>query len=137
VYMQQATGGKYVKIDKDTPGMGSIVDQMSGLSPSSSIAAMSGALQKVEYVGTDTVDGDKVSKYHVTADTTSIAKTLGNTGSLGDLPKTISYDLYVDGDNLMRRIDMTVSDQHITMIVSNWGKPVDIVAPPASQIMSK
>jgi hypothetical protein len=137
VYMQQATGGKFVKIDKDTPGMGSIVDQMSGFSPSSSIAAMTGALEKVEYAGTDTVDGDKVSKYHVTADTSAISKSLGSTGGLGDLPKTITYDLYVDGDNLMRRIDMTLGDQQVKMTVGAWGEPVDIEAPPASQIMSQ
>ena len=137
VYMQQSAGGKFVKIDKDTPGMGSIVQQMSGLSPDGSIAAMRGALKKVEYAGTDTLDGTKVTKYRVTADTSAMAATLGGAAGAGDLPKTVTYTLYVDGDNLMRRIDMTIADQDIQMLVSNWGKPVDIAAPPASQVMSQ
>jgi hypothetical protein len=137
VYMQQSAGGKFVKIDKDTPGMGSIVEQMSGLSPDGSIAAMRGALKKVEYVGTDTVDGTKVTKYRVTADTSAMAATLGSAAQGADLPKTVTYTLYVDGDNLMRRIDMTIAGQDIQMLVTNWGKPVDIAAPPASQIMSQ
>jgi hypothetical protein len=137
VYMQQSAGGKFVKIDKDTPGMGSIVEQMSGLSPDGSIAAMRGALKKVEYAGTDTVDGTKVTRYRVTADTSAMAATLGGAAGAGDLPKTVTYTLYVDHDNLMRRIDMTVADQDIQMLVSNWGKPVDIAAPPASQVMSQ
>jgi hypothetical protein len=137
VYMQQAAGGKFVKIDKDTPGMGSIVEQMSGLSPDGSIAAMRGALKKVEYVGSDTVDGAKVSKYRVTADTSAMAATLGGAAGTTDLPKTVTYTLYVDKDQLMRRIDMTVADQSIQMLVSDWGKPVDIEAPAASEVMSQ
>jgi hypothetical protein len=137
MYMQQSAGGKYLKIDSSDPTMGSILKQMSSLGPESSISAMKGALKKVEYVGSDTVDGDKVSKYQVTVDTTAMADTLGGAAGLGDLPKTVTYDLYVDHDHLMRRIDMTVQKQHIDMRVSNWGKPVEIKAPPASQVMSQ
>ena len=99
---------------------------------------MRGSLKKVEYAGTDTVKGTKVEKYRVTADTSAMAKTLGgSTAAMGDLPKTITYDLYVDADHLMRRIDMKIADQSITMLVNKWGEPVDIKAPPASQIMSQ
>lgn len=137
VYMQQSAGSKYVKISKDTPGVGDMVDSLSGLSPSSSVAAMRGSLKKVEYVGTATLKGTKVDQYKVTADTAAMAKTLGGAAGVGDLPKTVTYDLYVDGDHLMRRIDMTISGQKITMLVDNWGKPVDIKAPAASQILTQ
>ena len=137
VYMQQTAGGKYTRITKDTPGMGPFISGMSGLSPDASVAAMRGALKKVEYAGTDTVDGDKVSKYHVTADTSAMAQTLGESAGQSGLPATVTYDLYVDDDHLMRRIDMTIGEQKINMLVSDWGKPVDIEAPPASQIMSQ
>jgi len=138
MYLQQSAGGKYTKITKDTPGFGELIGQMSSFGPESSISAMKGALKKVEYVGTDTVGGDKVSKYHVTVDTSAISGALGGAAGAGtDLPKTVTYDLYVDSDHLMRRIDMTVSDQHITMVVTDWGKPVKIEAPSASQVMSQ
>jgi len=138
VYMQQSAGSKFVKISKDTPGVGDMIDQLSGLSPSSSVAAMRGSLKKVEYAGTATVQGTKVEKYRVTADTSAMAKTLGGgSAAMGDLPKTVTYDLYVDHDHLMRRIDMKIADQSITMLVGKWGEPVDIKAPPASQIMSQ
>ena len=138
MYMQQSAGSKFIKISKDTPGVGELLDQMSGLGPESSISAMKGALKKVEYAGTDTVDGDKTDKYHVTVDTSALAGTLGAAAAgAGDLPKSVTYDLYVDADHLMRRIDMTVSGQHINMVVSHWGEPVDIKAPPASQVMSQ
>jgi hypothetical protein len=138
MYLQQTAGGKYTKITKDTPVFGELLSQMSSFGPESSISAMKGALKKVEYAGTDTVEGDKVSKYHVTVDTSAISGALGGAAAAGtDLPKTVTYDLYVDNDHLMRRIDMTVSGQHITMVVSDWGKPVKIDAPSASQVMSQ
>lgn len=136
MYIQQA-GGKFQKIDSSDPAMGSLLEGMSNFGPESSVSAMKGAVQKVEYAGTDTVDGTKVSKYHVTVDSSSIAKTLGTTAGGADLPETVSYDLYVDDQHLMRRIDMTVNKQHITMTVSRWGEPVDIAAPPASQLVGQ
>ena len=67
-----------------------------------------------------------------------MASTLGGAAAgAGDLPKTVTYTLYVDQDHLMRRIDMTIAGQSIQMLVSDWGKPVEIAAPPASQIMSQ
>ena len=137
VYMQQSKDSKFVKIGKDTPGVGDMISQLSGLSPSSSVAAMRGSLKKVEYVGPATVNGTKVDKYRVTADTSAMAKTLGGSAGMGELPKTVTYELYVDADHLMRRIDMKITDQSITMVVDKWGEPVDIKAPPASQVMSQ
>jgi len=92
-----------------------------------------GAVEKVEYAGTATVEGDKVDKYHVTVDSGSIAGALG-AGAGADLPKSVTYDLYVDANHLVRRIEIDVAKQQITMTVSRWGEPVDIEVPPASQI---
>jgi hypothetical protein len=137
MYMQQSTGGKYLKIDKNDPALGSLLDSMTSMGPASSIAAMKGAVDKVEYAGTKTIDGDETTHYRVTVDTAAVASTLGGAAAAaGDLPKTVTYDLYVDDEHLMRRVDMTVSKQAISMTVSDWGKPVDIQAPPASEIMS-
>jgi len=136
MYMQQSAGGKYVKIDSSDPAMGSLLSQMNSFGPESSVAAMRGAVQDVQYAGAGTVDGEKVDKYKVTVDSSAIAKTLGTSAGTAELPKTLTYVLYVDGDHLMRRIEMNVAKQQITMTVSNWGKPVTITAPPASQLMS-
>jgi hypothetical protein len=138
MYMQQSAGGKFLKIDKSDPAMGSLLDQMSAIGPESSISAMKGAVEKVEYVGKKSVDGDPADLYHVTVDTAAVAKGLGGlAAAAGDLPKSVTYDLYVDKDHLMRRVVMTVSKQTITMTVSKWGEPVDIKAPPASQVMTR
>lgn len=136
MYMQQGAG-KYLKIDKDDPALSGLVDSMGSMSPEASISAMKGALKKVEYDGTAKVEGDEVHKYLVTADTSAVANQLGSTPGAADLPKTLTYTMYVDEDHLMRRIDMTVSGQDIRMTVGKWGEPVDIKAPPASQVQSR
>jgi hypothetical protein len=137
LYLQQAAGGKYRKIDSSDPAMGSLLSGMQSFGPESSVSAMKGAVQKVERVGTDTVGGEAVDKYRVTVDSASIAKTLGSGAAGANLPKSVTYDLYVDRNHLMRRIDMTVAKQHIDMVVSKWGEPVDIAAPPASQVVTQ
>ena len=133
MYLQQTAGGKYQKIDASDPALAGLLDSMSSFGPESSISAMKGAVEKVEYAGTATVEGDKVDKYHVTVDSGSIAGALG-AGAGADLPKSVTYDLYVDASHLVRRIEIDVAKQQITMTVSRWGEPVDIEAPPASQI---
>jgi hypothetical protein len=137
VYLQQAAGGKFYKIDKNDPSFGDTLGQLSSFGPESSIAAMKDALKKVEYVGTDTIGGDKVSRYKVTVDTEAVSGALGGVAGSEDLAKTVTYDLYVDDAHLMRRIDMTVAEQDIRMTISDWGKPVDIEAPPASKIQER
>lgn len=140
LYLQQTAGGKYVRIDKSDPAMGNLVSMMSGFSPESGITAMKGAIKQVRYVGTDTIDGDSVSRYKVAVNTSAAAAQLGSLGSsLGSahLPKTLKYDLYVDDQHLMRRMVMTVAGQHLTIEDSAWGKPVDIQAPPASQVQTR
>jgi len=137
MYMQQSAGGKFVKIDPSDPALGGLADQMSSFGPESSVAAMRGAVQKVEYAGTSTIAGQKVDKYQVTVDSSAIAKTLGGSAGAANLPSSLTYVLYVDSNHLMRRIDMTVAKQAIKMTVTDWGKPVDIAAPPASQLLSR
>lgn len=138
IYVQQGAGTKYQKIDGHDGALGSLLGQMSNLGPEASIGAMRGAVREVRYVGPDTVDGTPVSKYHVTIDAGSVAGALGSgmggMGGTGTMPSSVSYDLYVDADHLMRRLDMTVGEQHLRMTVSRWGEPVVIAAPPASEV---
>ena len=41
------------------------------------------------------------------------------------------------GDDLLRQAKLTVSGQTLVMKVSDWGKPVTITVPPASQVMKR
>lgn len=136
VYLQQSAAGKFVKIDKDTPGMGSIIGQFTALGPEASVKAMQGAITKVIKVGEEKVDGDELTKYVLSVDTAKITAQIGTVAG-SDLPKVVTYEMFIDEDNLLRRVNMEVSGQKVVMKVTDWGKPLDIKAPPASQIQKQ
>ena len=98
-------------------------------------------VESFDKVGSEQIDGTQTTQYRITVNTQKVlAKTLGDdtlpTGPLaGDLPKTITYDIWVgDQDNLPRRIEYSMGGSSMTMELSDWGQPVDIKAPPPSQI---
>lgn len=137
MYLQQTTGGKYIKIGKSDPALGSLLTQLSSIGPTASLTSMKPGIKKILDVGTETLDGTQVHRYEVTVDTAKAASAFGAAaGAVGaGQPKTITFDMYVDAEHLLRQLDVTASGQKIHMTVGDWGKPVTITAPPASQIM--
>ncbi len=138
MYMQQPGGSKFVKIDSSDPAMSGLRDQMKSMGPESSVKAMQAGLKKVEDKGKESVDGEKLHRYQITVDSSKAAGNLGGLGSAaGELPETMTYDMWVDGDNLMRRVELTAGGQKIVMKVTKWGEPVNIKAPAAADVVSK
>lgn len=137
MYVQQQPGGKYTKVDKNTPGMGEVMSNFTNLGPEASVEAMKGSIKSVDKVGSAKVDGEKLTKYRLTVDTAGMTKLLGAAASTTDLPKTLTYTMYLDDEDLLRRADMEVAGQKLVLKVSDWGKPVDIKAPPAAKIAAR
>jgi hypothetical protein len=72
--------------------------------------------------------------------TVDTAKAKSNFGALTanvKLPKTVNYDMYVDSNFLLRELRITISGQKLVMKTSDWGKPVTVTVPPASQVMTR
>lgn len=128
--------GKWAKVDKDNPAMGQLVEQMDAMGPTGSLEVMKKGLQDVRLVGKEDVKGEELNHYKVTVDPKAAADAMGALGKrAGDLPSSIAYDLYLDDDNLMRRVVIDISGQQMVMELSDWGKPVDIKAPPAGDVV--
>jgi hypothetical protein len=51
----------------------------------------------------------------------------------GQMPKTIEQEVWLDDRNLIRRMRMKQPNVTMDITYSQWGEPVDITAPPASQ----
>jgi len=134
MYLQQP-GGKYLQVKKSDPGMGSLMQQFSNLGPQASIDAVKAGLKSVKKFGKQKIDGDEVTRYELTVDTEALAEQLGSASPAG-MAKTTIYTLFVDEDNLMRRVELEMDGQETVMSVSDWGKPVVIKAPPKSKIVS-
>ena len=134
---------KYLRIelDKGNP-IGQFYRQFIGQSdPAGITRAFEGAIEDLDKVGSERIDGTQTTQYRIKVDTRKVlAKTLGDdamsTGPLTEnLPKTMTYDIWVgDDDSLPRRIEYSMQGSSMTMELSDWGEPVDIKAPPASQV---
>ncbi len=136
MYMQaegMAPPGKWVRIDKDTPMLGEMLGQLDGMTPSAQVEAMEKGLKKVKYVGESTIDGDKVHEYEVTADPKVIAE--ANKLPTTSMPETITYTMFLTEDHLLRRMETELAGQSVEMEMTDWGKPVDVTAPPAGDVV--
>ncbi|MDO8364125.1 MAG: hypothetical protein Q7V88_14615 [Actinomycetota bacterium] len=131
---------KFVSIDvSDNPQMAASMDSATGNNPLD-IAPLFASADKVEDLGTDTVNGEEVKHYKVTVD---IAKVLEAQPQLqeqldqagGDMPDEIVYDVYVTADNQLRRMafDMELMGQSIStdIVVTAVGniEPIELPDP--------
>jgi len=137
MYLQQTTGSKYLKIDQSDPALGSLLKQVSGIGPKSTFERIKPGLKKIVSRGTEKIDGVRLSHYVFTIDTSKVSSVLGITAAQTKLPKTITYDVYLDEDALLRRLSFKISGQALVMKASNWGEPVTIKVPPPSQVMTR
>lgn len=129
--------GKFVKIDprdKSNPmskSFGSLSEQMD---PLSSVRAMKAGVRSVRYVGPESVDGEDADHYVVTVDSAALMKAMDQKAVPG-MPKTLTYDMWLDDQDLLRRMQFDLSGLTMDMTMSKWGEPVHVVAPPAGKVV--
>ncbi len=129
--------GKFIAIDPKDPSspMGKsfsgLTDQMD---PLSSVKSMEAAVTKADRVGESKLDGVRVDHYRVEVDTTKMMKDLKQPNPAG-MPKSLTYDMWLDEDNLLRKMSFDVSGAAVEMLLSEWGKPVDVERPSLGDIV--
>ena len=131
---QYAPEGKFIELDADDPN--SPFGDLGGIGqgdPLASFDAFDAGLEEVRYLGPEDVDGEQMDHYVLTVDAKAAAKASGT--PMGSLPKSLTYDLWLDGEDLMRRMQSDVGGGGLTMTMSDWGEPVTVEAPPRSAIM--
>ncbi|MGA9745960.1 MAG: LppX_LprAFG lipoprotein [Nocardioides sp.] len=135
--------GKFIKIDTNDPN--SPFGDLGGVSqgdPLATFDAFDAGLQEAEYVGVEDVDGEQLDHYLLTVDAKKAAKAQGQPYQQG-MPETITYDMWIDDSDLMRRIEFDLGAfggdaagaGGMVMTMSDWGKPVSVKAPPANAIV--
>ncbi len=130
--------GKWVKMPMsgdDSPFGEDLVDQ---LDPGAAIEDMKDAVDEVLYIGEEQVDGETLKHYEMTVNSDELEDLTEQFGGSdkSSLPTEITYNIWTDTDGLMRKTEMTLGDMGtITTTMSDWGEPVEIEAPPKSQVM--
>lgn len=126
--------GKFIRWDTDDPNspFGDLGGVLSG-DPRAAFGAFEAGLKEATYVGEEEVDGEAMDHYVLTVD----AKKAGEAQGIPVQPGTedITYDVWVDGEDLMRRMEFGSGADGMTMTMSDWGAPVSVEAPPASAVM--
>jgi LppX_LprAFG lipoprotein len=143
VYLQMpglTQSDKYIKVDTGSSGdpIAQMFNQMlSQLNPTQAFQAFD-AITKLDKRGTQEIDGVQTTRYAVTVDTQKALQAQGLAGKVppGQLPQTLRYDVWVDAQHLVRKLQMNIQGSSVDMTLSQWGEPVDISAPPASQTTS-
>lgn len=137
VYMQLPgqAGGKYVEMPMDQLTAAGGQDFEKLLNPAESLRMSKDAVQKVTFIGEEDVNGEKLKHYQMELDLQKASEAAGVTAAPQPTgPQTVPYDLWVDGDKLMRQMRMTYEGAEVTTTMDKYGEPVDIQAPPSASV---
>ncbi|MET0837306.1 MAG: LppX_LprAFG lipoprotein, partial [Marmoricola sp.] len=143
IYMQLpglTPPGKFVAIDpKDKASMlaksfAGTADQMD---PLKSLRTAEKAVQSADRVGKQTLGGVEVDHYKVVVDTAALVKGLDPAAAKqAQIPETVTYDMWLDAENLLRRMSFAMSGVEFEAEMSRWGKPVTVQSPAPGDIVT-
>lgn len=142
--------GKFLEIrrgDEASP-FGGMMGAPHEADPQKMMAAFETALEKVRYVGEESVQGQELGHYRLTLDPREVAKShempsgagmsgLAGTPRTGKLPREVTVDVWLDEDALVHRVELDLPRRgSLAVELSEWGEPVTVEAPPQKDILS-
>jgi hypothetical protein len=147
----QIPGGKeWIKLDVSKLGKSAGIDLgnlMSGsqLSPTDLLGVLRSEGAKVQRLGTATVGGTTTTHYRVRVDVAKALEAKGLTSPLlGSIPprmKTLSEDVWIGKDGLVRRVGLAYGRPlegaprlAMTIDIYGYGSHITIAAPPSSEV---
>jgi len=92
------------------------------------------ATTDVTFVGKDTVDGAALDKYEVVMKTSDLGGALP-TENAAKLPDTITYLMWLDAEDLVRKVTFDVAGATSEILMSKYGEPVNIKVPDPSDVI--
>lgn len=127
-------GNKFLKVDSKDMANNPLAKSLESIDPSRTFRAFE-AITSLEQVGEDTVAGAATVHYKITVDTAKSLQAQGiDPSQAGALPPEIRYDLWVGQDDLVRKMVMGPEAGSVEMVLTKWGEPVQISAPPPGQV---
>lgn len=126
--------GQYVAISADELGLAGANDPTQSIDLQDTWNAWEQGAQSVEFIGAEDVDGEEMDRYTITVDSETALEATGQEAVAG-MPDTIVYDVWVNGDDLMRLITFEFPGVTTEMTASNWGADFDIQAPDPADVV--
>ncbi len=140
MYMQLPgqAGGKYVKVPTNQLPQSGGQDFEKLLNPAESLKMSKDAITKATYVGEEDVSGTKLKHFNLVMDMSKVDAAAGvnpsPNPSAGTSLTTVPYDLWVDSDKLIRKMELSVQGTKMTSTLDKFGQPVEISAPPTDSV---
>ncbi len=132
---QNLFGAKFTKMSLDDPNnpAGNLGEQLD-------IGAQFDTFEKAITAATYVGEEDGLEHYSLVLDSTTLLEEQGmdlDELPAGAVPDEFVYDLWFDDDGFFRKMKSDLGDLggEIVATYDNWGEPVEITAPDASQIM--
>jgi len=126
--------GKWIEVDANDPA----AQQFAGLAKAgdlnSTFDAFEAGLRDVEYVGEEEIDGEATQHYVFTVDAAAAADAQGQQMP-PQVPKQLSYDVWLTQDDLMRRVSFAFGPVEAEINATEWGEPVEVEAPADADIV--
>ena len=121
--------------DLGSMGMSSLTDSLTD--PTAMAQKAAKYLQDATYVGEEDVDGTSTRHYQMTVDVAGLLKEMKVPSVPGtDMPKSAKQDFWIDDEGRVVKMVQDMSPmQTTTMTMSDFGKKVDVEAPPESQVV--
>lgn len=128
---------KWVPVAKDSgnPLVEQTLDQVNLLSMRSQLDAFVAGVRTAGDKGEEEVDGVTTTHYTAQVDTKRAFAELGMERGAG-VPATVVYDVWLDEDDLIRKMSFDLNGLRAMLTASEWGEPVRISTPRPSQIAS-
>jgi len=129
--------GRWVAVDPTDPNspLGPSAGAVAKIDPMQSFQVVEKGVRKVHYLGAETLAGDPAFHYKVTVDTRAAARATGQPVN-PMVPRMVSYDIWLDGQNRMRRMVLRELGVRMVFDASRWGVPVHVQAPPPSRVLT-
>jgi hypothetical protein len=126
--------GKYFTSEESDPVTGSASSQLIKLDPNVLPTTLRDAAAKLRVVGVEELYGEPVIHYRSQTSLRAVAELLGQEAT----PRSdvVGYDLWLDPDALVRKVELKVGETYMSAEYSDWGKPVRIRAPAARDIIA-
>jgi hypothetical protein len=120
--------GKYLALPSDDP----LLQQWGGgggLDPIGSLEAFQEGLREVRPLGRQRVGGTATTRYRLQVDAAASLAAQGRSAPPA-MPETVGYDVWLDGEDRIRRLTTEVAGSRVVVELDRWGEQVTITPPP-------
>jgi hypothetical protein len=119
--------------DPESPLGSNLTDQ---LDPSAMADVFEEGITRAAYLGEEDVEAEPMEHYRVLLDSAALLGRAGLPAGAGAaVPDEVTFDLWFDDDGNFRRQEAALGTAgRVELRYDNWGEPVDMEAPPRSQV---